>query len=208
MSGTGRRGVLIGALAAMLVTRLPPAVSPAWAIETETAKGFVRETVEELVALLRAPGDAEAKAGALRRLMEERAAMPQIARFAAGRAWRRMTEEQRRRFVDAFADWIARSYADRFQEYADIGSADEVFRIRDAIDLGRKGVLVKTEVIDVGEAPIAVDWLVTDRTGRPLVADIVIEGVSMVVTKRDEIGAMLEAHRGDIEKLISDLAAA
>jgi phospholipid transport system substrate-binding protein len=57
------------------------------------------------------------------------------------------------------------------------------------------------------EAPIAVDWLVTDRPGRTVVADIVIEGVSMLVTEREEIGSMLEARGGDVEKLIADLAA-
>lgn len=207
MTALERRHFLKG-LAASAFAGLLVGGGEAGALEPEAARRFVRETADELVALLRAPGDAAAKAAALRRLMEKRAALPQIARFAAGPAWRGMSEEQRRRFVEAFADWVARSYADRFQDFAEVGSTDEVFRIRDVIDLGRKGVLVKTEVLEVGQAPIAVDWLITDRPGRPLIADIVIEGVSLVVTKRDEIGAMLEARRGDVDKLISDLAAA
>jgi phospholipid transport system substrate-binding protein len=38
-----------------------------------------------------------------------------------------------------------------------------------------------------------------------VIADIVIEGISMLVTEREEIGGMLEARGGDVEKLIADL---
>ena len=74
------------------------------------------------------------------------------------------------------------------------------------IDAGRKGMLVKTSIIRTGEAPVVVEWLVTDRPGRVVIADIVIEGVSMLVTEREEIGGMLEARGGNVEKLIADLA--
>jgi len=52
-----------------------------------------------------------------------------------------------------------------------------------------------------------VEWLVSDQPGHPVVADIVIEGVSLLITQREEIGGMLEARGGDVEKLIADLAA-
>jgi phospholipid transport system substrate-binding protein len=74
------------------------------------------------------------------------------------------------------------------------------------IDAGRKGMLVKTSLIRTGEAPVVVEWLVTDRPGRVVITDFVIEGVSMLVTKREEIGGMLEARGGNVEKLIADLA--
>jgi phospholipid transport system substrate-binding protein len=56
--------------------------------------------------------------------------------------------------------------------------------------------------------PVVVEWLVSDRPGRVVIADIVIEGVSLLVTQREEIAAMLEKRGGDVDKLISDLAAA
>jgi phospholipid transport system substrate-binding protein len=48
---------------------------------------------------------------------------------------------------------------------------------------------------------------VTDQPGQALIADIIIEGVSLLVTQREEIGGMLEARQGDVEKLITDLSA-
>jgi phospholipid transport system substrate-binding protein len=75
------------------------------------------------------------------------------------------------------------------------------------VDAGRKGMLVKTTIQRSGEAPVGVEWLVTDQPGQALIADIIIEGVSLLVTQREEIGGMLEARQGDVEKLITDLSA-
>jgi phospholipid transport system substrate-binding protein len=67
-------------------------------------------------------------------------------------------------------------------------------------------MLVKTLIIRTGKAPVVVEWLVTDRPGRVVITDFVIEGVSMLITEREEIGSMLEARGGDVDKLIADLA--
>ena len=48
---------------------------------------------------------------------------------------------------------------------------------------------------------------VSDRSGRNLFFDIVIEGISLGKTERTEIGALLDKNRGDIDAMISDLRA-
>ena len=58
------------------------------------------------------------------------------------------------------------------------------------IDAGRKGMLVKTKILRSGGAPLGVEWLVTDQPGQILIADIVIEGISLLVTQREEIGVV------------------
>ncbi|MEM7236859.1 MAG: ABC transporter substrate-binding protein, partial [Pseudomonadota bacterium] len=56
-------------------------------------------------------------------------------------------------------------------------------------------------------APVNVEWLVSDRPGRIVIADIIIEGVSLLLTQRDEIAGMLGKRNGDVDKLIADLEA-
>jgi len=184
---------------------LAPSLSHA--LSEDEAKAHVRRTIDEILTLVVGPGDGASKAPRLLAIMERRAAMPQIARFAAGVAWRGMEPDQQTRFVAAFGKFIARVYAGRFQEYAGGGKPGEAFKMGRVIDAGRKGMLVKTSIIRTGAAPVVVEWLVTDRPGRIVIADIVIEGVSMLITQREEIGSMLEAHGGNVDKLIADLAA-
>jgi len=186
-------------------TGLAPSIS--FALNENDASTYVRQTIEEVAALVDSPGDGNSKAPKLLDIMERRAAMPQIARFAAGLAWRAMSDDQQTRFTAAFGKFVARVYANRFQEYSGQGKAADSFQLGRVIDAGRKGMLVQTTIVRTGEAPVLVEWLVSDRPGRVTIADIVIEGVSMLITEREEIGSMLEARGGDVERLIADLTA-
>ena len=178
--------------------------APAFALAEDQAKALVQQTVDEVLDLVQAPGSGEEKSARLRSIMERRAALPQIARFAAGPVWRGMSEDQQDRFVDAFSDYISKIYARRFQEY----SGEKVIVSR-AVDAGRKGILIESSVSQPrGGQPIPVSWLVTDRGGEARIADIIIEGVSMVTTQRDEVGAMFDRNGADVDKLIDALRSA
>ena len=190
--GTAALGFGAAALGGVLPLR-------ALAATAEQAQAHVVQTVEEVLRLVQTPGAAEAKAPQLRQIMEQRASMPQIAQAAAGLAWRQMSPDQQARFTDAFINYIARIYARRFQEYE--GQQIRVTGVRDA---GQKGMLVQSNVIG-GGAPIIVEWLVSDRSGRVAINDIVIEGVSLVLTQREEIGEMLASRGNDVEALIAAL---
>ena len=56
-----------------------------------------------------------------------------------------------------------------------------------------------------GQAPFAVTFLVSDRSGQDKFFDLLIEGISLLRTERTEIGAMLDRRGGDIDALIADL---
>jgi phospholipid transport system substrate-binding protein len=205
--GIDRRGLLKRMTLAVIVAStvgLAPSLSQA--LSQDEAAAHVQVTINEVSALVDSLGDSDSKARGLLDVMERRAAMPQIARFAAGLSWRSMSDDQQARFVAAFGPFLSATYADRFQDYAGDKNSAETFKMGRVIDAGRKGMLVKTEIRRAGEATVEVEWLVTDRPGRVVIADIVIEGVSMLVTEREEIGGMLEARGGDVDKLIADLA--
>ena len=53
--------------------------------------------------------------------------------------------------------------------------------------------------------PFEVDFLVSDRSGQPLVFNLIIEGVNMLLAERQEIGALLDRNSGNIDALIDDL---
>lgn len=181
------------------------APSLALALSEDEASAHVRKTLEEVIALVRSPGDSASKASRLLDIMQRRAAVPQIARFSAGIAWRGMSDDQKNRYTAAFGRFISLIYAGRFQDYSGTGDGGEAFEIVRVIDAGRKGLLVRSSILRTGEAPVTVEWLVTDQPGYVVIADIVIEGISMLITQREEIGSMLEARGGDVERLIADL---
>ncbi|MEO1490992.1 MAG: ABC transporter substrate-binding protein [Pseudomonadota bacterium] len=175
----------------------------AWALDEAVARGHVEKTIGDLRTLLQTPSGTNGRAPGLLRIMETRANVPLIARFSAGRAWREMSEDQKSRFTTAFGHYISVTYARRFDEY----SGDPNISVERVIDAGRKGFLVQSPIRPENGQTISVDWLVSDRGGRVEVVDLVIEGISMATTQREEISAMIAKRGGDIERLISDLAA-
>lgn len=191
---------LAGGLAAALALGL--AAQPAAALSEDEAKAHVRATVDEVLALVRGGGSGAEKADDLLAILEKRAAMPQIARFAAGSLWRDMDAGQQDRFTAAFGHYLSVVYARRFQDYS--GQQVEILGAR---DLGRRGIEVTSSVTGGGQAPVAVTWVVSDRPGRTVLADIVIEGVSMLITQRDEVTALV-GQKGGIDGLIDFFAGA
>lgn len=197
-----RRGLLAGGLAGAALFLMSLVASPAWALTADQARQHVQTTVDELISLLKQPGSAESRAPQLRRIMETRGNLPQIAQFSAGRVWREMSPPQQQRFVEAFSNYVASTYARRFSEYS--GNPDIV--ITKVIDAGQKGFVVQSPIRQPGGAPIAVEWLVSDRGGSVQVIDIIIEGVSMATTQREEIASMFQRRGQDVDALITDLA--
>jgi len=105
--------VVLGTAAAMTL-----GIVPARALDEAAATDHVRTTIDQVLALVADAGTSESKAPALLAIMRSRAAMPEIARFAAGVVWRDMNEDQQNRFTDAFARFLSVVYARRFQEYS------------------------------------------------------------------------------------------
>ena len=73
--------VIVGATAG-----LAPSLS--YALSEDEATAHVQITIDEISALVDSPGDSASKASRLLAIMERAAAMPQLARFAAGVPWR------------------------------------------------------------------------------------------------------------------------
>jgi phospholipid transport system substrate-binding protein len=198
-----RRSLIAGSLAGAALAALV-GTTPALAASAEQATAHVQATIDDLMALLRQPGSATSRAPELRRIIETRGNLPQIARFSAGRVWRDMSPEQQQRFVEAFANYVSVTYSRRFGEYA----GDPDISIGRTIDVGQKGFLVETPIKQAQGTPVSVEWLVSDRSGKVEINDIVIEGVSMATTQREEIAAKFQSRGQDVEALITDLAAA
>lgn len=122
-----------------------------------------------------------------------------IAQSVLGVEWRSASNAQRRAYTDAFKTYISRKYGRRFQEF--VGGRIEVNSARPV----RSFFEVKSTAFLRGEAPFEVIFLVSDRSGRDLFFNIVIEGVNLAITERTEIGALLDRNGGNLDAMIQAL---
>lgn len=186
-------GLVGGAMAAMT---LP---GTALALTDAGAKALIDDVVRDINAVIASGKSESAMIRDFERIFSRYADVNIIARSTLGADSRRATTAQMRAFTSAFQGYIARKYGKRFREF--IGGKIEVKGVRKV----KSWHEVKSTVYLRGEAPFEVLFLVSDRSGRDLFFDMVIEGVSMRLSERTEIGAMLDANQGSIDALIQNL---
>jgi len=193
-----RRSFLTLAASGLLAVSL--SAGTALAASPEAAKAMVETVSVRLIDLIKQPGTPQSKVGPLKSLMEANVDVRQVAGFALGRYARGTTPDQRDRYVAAYSDYIARTYADRFSEYG-----GETIRITGAQDFGNKGVFVRSEVNYNGQ-PVTIGWQVqNDRSGQMKIVDINVDGLSMAESQRADFTRMIAGMGGDVDAFITRL---
>jgi len=123
---------------------------------------------------------------------------PGIARFVLGRYWRSATHEEQQEFLSLFEDYVVFVYGTRFSSLN-----GEKLKIRGS-RAEEAGVIVSTEMINPGsEAPVKIDWRLVTDNGVFKINDVVIEGISMMVTQRSEFASVIQRNGGQVSGLLS-----
>ena len=123
---------------------------------------------------------------------------PGIARFVLGRYWRSASEQEQQEFLRLFEDYVVFVYGTRLSNFN-----GETFRVRSS-RTDESGTVVSSDIVGPsGDAPIKVDWrLITDK-GAFKINDVVIEGISMLVTQRSEFASVIQRHGGQVGGLLT-----
>jgi phospholipid transport system substrate-binding protein len=192
-----RRDLLSGLAAVALLGLLP---RPAAADAASQAQALVIAISADLTKLVNSGRSETQLYRDFEGILSRYGDMPAVAAASLGPAWRGASSAQKQAYVAAFQNYLARKYGRQFGEYRNAS-----IKVTGARDAGRAGVLVQTTVVRPGQENIAVDWQISDRSGRPKAVNLIIEGVSLLANERAEIGAMLDAKGGSIDGLTAEL---
>ncbi len=110
-----------------------------------------------------------------------------IARFVVGRHWRTASATQRAAYIDLFPDYFVRIYASRFGTFS--GETVEIVGTRKT---ERNDSFVQIRVnSDAVREPIQLSFRVRKAKGSYKVIDVMVEGISLLVTQRAEFTAVI-----------------
>jgi len=123
-----------------------------------------------------------------------------LGRFAVGRYWRKATKSQQTEYRGLFTEYVVQTYSSRFGQYS-----GEKIKVTEQRPVGKKDALVKSTLVRPEGAPVSIDWRVRERKHKLRIIDIIVEGVSMAITQRDEFASVLRRGGGDFEVLITVL---
>lgn len=123
-------------------------------------------------------------------------------RLAVGRSWRQASPEQRQKLVNEFRNMLVRTYSNSISAYE--GQTLKVLPSRGKGDNGADESTVRTQFVRAGGQPLPIDFQMHKAGGAWKVYDIVVEGVSLVLTYRSEFDAIVKQQ--GIDGLIKTLA--
>ena len=125
--------------------------------------------------------------------------MPWIARFVLGRNWRLATSQQRSDYLSLFQAIVEHTYSRQFTDY----SGQKISVVGHKIGK-RKYIFVLSRIYDPNKSNIniSVNWRLVPDGNSFKIVDVVIEGVSMGVTQRNEYASVLQRNGNSISALI------
>jgi len=191
------RRFFMGSTAAVLVAPLP-----AFALNNDQARSLVDGLIGEINKVIDSGKTETAMYREFERIFRKYSDLSYIAAYAMGVDARRASASQKKAFTAAFTGYISRKYGKRFREF--IGGRLEMQGVKKV----KSFYQVRTIAHLRGESPFELDFHVSDRTGKNLFFNMYIEGINMLLTEREEIGAMLDRRKGNIDKMIQDLKSA
>lgn len=124
--------------------------------------------------------------------------MNRMGKLALGRYWRQLDESKREEYISAFNNFIKASYTIRFSEYPTASYqivASKVLKGDDVL----VATMIKSEKLN---NPVRIDWRLSKKSGEFKVTDVIIEGVSMIVSQRSEFSSIIQKNGGNISALI------
>jgi phospholipid transport system substrate-binding protein len=198
-----RRAFVLAAAVALVATGASfpvRAQSPASAAVTEGGQ-FVSDLASRAVAEL-TTGDLAMpeRVSRFRGMLTEAFDVPGIGRFVLGRYWRVASEAERAEYLKLFEDFIVQTYVQRFNDFA--GADLRVLQTRP----GQDGEVIATLEAGLPGKPTARFDVRMRREGTAFkIFDVVVEGISMGVTQRDDFSAVIQRNGGKVEGLLASL---
>jgi phospholipid transport system substrate-binding protein len=175
--------------------------SPAgWAATNGNADEFIRQVGNEAIqSLTNRTLDDQQRKDRFREILNRTFKVPLIARFTLGRYWRKATKEQQAEYRTLFEDFVVMAYAARFRDFS-----GENFSVGAVRDINARDKLVNSKLILKDGSAVLVHWRVRGGDTYKII-DVLVEGVSMAITQRDEFAAIINQKGGQVEGLLAAL---
>ena len=186
-------------LMASICSVLEPGI--VFASQQNAATAIVEQAVSKINQIINSGDTQTQMLRSFERVFNAYADVPTIAKYALGRDARTASEDQLKAYIKAFSGYFANKYGKRFREF--IGGKIEIKSVVKVKNYYSVNTIAHTPAYE----PFEVDFLVSDRSGQPLVFNLIIEGVNMLLAERQEIGSLLDRNSGKIDALIEDLKA-
>ena len=163
---------------------------------------FVQSTVNKASSVLSSEMSKENKISELKLIAKETVDIKGIGFYTLGSARKNLNDEQKKKYAELFEQYFLKSFSSRLAEYTNPEISVEGKKV-----LSEKYTIVNSLLKGTNERPeIKIDWRIyTKNPDNPLIRDLIIEGLSLARTQKEEFQSILNSNKGNIEVLFNTL---
>ena len=163
---------------------------------------FISEIVDEAKLILNSNETQEMKAKKLTDIALETVDIKGLAYYTLGKKRKTITPEELKKYEVLFEDYFLKSFTSRLTDYS-----DPKISVLSAETVNEKYTIVKTLLLKTDKKPeVKIDWRVyTKDPNNPLIRDLIVEGLSLARTQKEEFSSILSSNDDDINALFKTL---
>ena len=169
---------------------------------SKSASEFVSSLTSEASNILSSKLSENEKIIRLKEIGEQSVDIDGVGLYTLGKYRKTLTDSQKKQYKELFKDYFLKSFSGRLVGYTDAKIAVLSEEIKN-----EKYTIVYSKLIGTSERPeVKIDWRVyTKDPENPLIRDLIIEGLSLARTQREEFNSIIQNNDGNIEALFENL---
>ena len=163
---------------------------------------FISEIVNEAKEILVETNSQEFKTKKLSEMALKTVDIKGIGYYTLGNYRKELSDDQKEEYSILFEQYFLKSFTSRLTDYS-----DPKIDVLSAEILNPKYTIVKSLLLATDKKPeVKIEWRVyTKNPDKPLIRDLIIEGLSLARTQKEEFASVIESNNGDITKLFITL---
>ena len=165
-------------------------------------KDFIQTTVDEASKILSDEITNDQKIDKLKSIAQKTVDVKGIGFYTLGKYRKNLTEEQKEKYSELFEKYFLKSFSSRLLEYT-----DPQINVDSQEVLNENYTIVNSTLEGTEQRPeIKIDWRVyTKIEEKPLIRDLIIEGLSLARTQKEEFSSIINSNDGNIDALFKTL---
>jgi phospholipid transport system substrate-binding protein len=163
---------------------------------------FVQSTVNRASEVLSKNISKEEKMNGLKIIAKETVDIRGIGFYSLGSVRNVLNENQKEKYFDLFENYFLKSFSSRLSEYT-----NPKIEVQNKEIINKNYTMVKSVLVSTPDRPeVKIDWRIyTKNPDNPLIRDLIIEGLSLARTQKEEFASILSSNDGDINLLFKTL---
>ncbi len=163
---------------------------------------FVQSTVNRASDTLSKNNTKEQRIEELKKIALDTVDIKGIGFYSLGKHRKSLSDKEKKEYSDIFKDYFLNSFSSRLAEYS-----NPVIEVNSKEKINENYTIVSSTLAATEKRPaIQIDWRIyTKNPDKPLIRDLIIEGLSLARTQKEEFNSIIVSNDGDINALFKKL---